>query len=68
MPFIQSIETARAERIGAEGIAAATLDDALRRGAGPAGGRGGQGAGEAVLERRLTSGSSSVRPALNWPA
>jgi glucose-6-phosphate isomerase len=31
MPFIQSIETARAERIGAEGVEAATFDDALRR-------------------------------------
>jgi hypothetical protein len=31
MPFIQSIETARAERIGAEGVAAATFDDAQRR-------------------------------------
>ena len=31
MPFIQSIETARAERIGAEGAAAAAFDEALAR-------------------------------------
>jgi glucose-6-phosphate isomerase len=31
MPLLQSIETARAERIGAEGVAAAAFDDALRR-------------------------------------
>src|SRR5215467_4745097 len=31
MPFVQSIETARAERIGAEGAAAAALDEALSR-------------------------------------
>src|SRR5215831_12208405 len=33
MAFIQSIETARAERIGAEGVTAAALDDALARSA-----------------------------------
>src|SRR6516162_7525733 len=31
MPFAQSIETARAERIGGEGVAAAAFDDALAR-------------------------------------
>src|SRR5215475_41559 len=31
MPFIQSIDTARAERIGAEGVTAAAFDDALAR-------------------------------------
>jgi glucose-6-phosphate isomerase len=31
MPFIQSIETARAERIGGDGVAAAAFDDALKR-------------------------------------
>jgi glucose-6-phosphate isomerase len=31
MPFVQSIATARAERIGAEGAAAAALDEALSR-------------------------------------
>ena len=33
MPIIQSIETARAERIGAEGVTAAAFDDALARSA-----------------------------------
>jgi glucose-6-phosphate isomerase len=33
MPFMQSIETARAERIGAEGVATAAFDDALARSA-----------------------------------
>jgi glucose-6-phosphate isomerase len=31
MPFIQSIETARAERIGGDGVAAAAFDDVLKR-------------------------------------
>src|SRR5215831_404207 len=31
MPFVQSIESARAERIGTDGVAAAALDDALAR-------------------------------------
>ena len=33
MAFVQSIETARAERIGAEGVTAAASDDALGRSA-----------------------------------
>jgi hypothetical protein len=36
MAFIQSIETARADRVGAEGVAAAAFDDApARSGAAP---------------------------------
>jgi hypothetical protein len=31
MPIVQSIDTARAELIGADGVASAALDDALAR-------------------------------------
>jgi hypothetical protein len=60
MPLAQSIETAREERIGAEGVAPAALNDALGRSAQAldwlrARGRGRQGAGEAVSPRRRAS-------------